>query len=189
MQNRRVDSLLSQGACIDSFGVGERLITARSEPVFGAVYKIAAVGENGNFAPRIKVSENVEKITNPGLKDVYRVYDAKGQAVADLLAVCGEPVDMSKPFRYVDPQKPWKNRSFEGCTARNLRRLYVQDGKRTQELPKLDEIRGYVKEQLDNEIWQEEQRFENPHRHYLDMTPDYYELKMGLLHETRKQHA
>ncbi len=184
-----IASLLSQGACIDSFGVGERLITARSEPVFGAVYKIAAVGENGHFSPRIKVSENVEKITNPGLKDVYRVYDAKGQAVADLLAVCGEEVDMSKPFRYVDPQKPWKNRSFEGCTAKNLRRLYVQDGKRTQELPTLDEIRSYVKAQLDNEIWQEEQRFENPHRHYLDMTPDYYELKMGLLHETRKQHA
>ena len=176
-----VSSLLQQGACIDSFGIGERLITAKSEPVFGAVYKLAAVGENGEFAPRIKVSENVEKITNPGLKDLYRVYDADGHAVADLLALSGEPIDMSEPFRYVDPVKPWKNRSFEGCTVKNLRRLYVKDGKRTEELPKLDEIRAYVKKQLDTEIWEEEQRFENPHRHYLDMTPDYYEMKMGLL--------
>ena len=101
-----VSSLLQQGACIDSFGIGERLITAKSEPVFGAVYKLAAVGENGEFAPRIKVSENVEKITNPGLKDLYRVYDADGHAVADLLALSGEPIDMSEPFRYVDPVKP-----------------------------------------------------------------------------------
>ena len=184
-----IASLLSQGACIDSFGVGERLITAKSEPVFGAVYKLAAVGENGNFSPRIKVSENVEKITNPGLKDLYRVYDKDGHAVADMLAVCGEKVDMEQPFRYVDPQKPWKNRKFEGCTVKNLRRLYVQDGKRTQELPTLGEIRDYVKSQLKEEIWEEEQRFENPHRHYLDMTPDYYEMKMELLSETRKQHG
>jgi len=184
-----IASLLSQGACIDSFGVGERLIPAKSEPVFGAVYKLAAVGENGNFSPRIKVSENVEKITNPGLKDLYRVYDKDGHAVADMLAVCGEKVDMEQPFRYVDPQKPWKNRNFEGCTVKNLRRLYVQDGKRTQELPTLGEIRDYVKSQLKEEIWEEEQRFENPHRHYLDMTPDYYEMKMELLSETRKQHG
>ena len=111
---------LAQGACIDSFGVGERLITAKSEPVFGAVYKLAAVGENGSFSPRIKVSENVEKITNPGLKDLYRVYDKDGHAVADMLAVCGETIDVEKPFRYVDPQKPWKNRTFEGCTMKKI---------------------------------------------------------------------
>ena len=183
-----ITSLLSQGAAIDSFGVGERLITARSEPVFGAVYKIAAVGEGDIFSPRIKVSENVEKITNPGLKDVYRVYNPDGQAVADMIALHGETVDMTDPFRYVDPVKPWKNRSFVGCTAKNLRRLYVKDGKRTEQLPQLNEIKDYVKYQLEYEIWQEEQRFENPHHHYLDMTPDYYEMKMSLLYETRKQH-
>jgi len=184
-----IASLLNQGACIDSFGVGERLITAKSEPVFGAVYKLAAVGEQGNFSPRIKVSENVEKITNPGLKDLYRIYDSSGHAVADMLAICGEEVDFSKPFRYVDPRKPWKNRQFEGFTAKNIRRLYVQDGKRTEKLPTLSELRDYVKQQLEHEIWEEEQRFENPHRHYLDMTPDYYEMKMDLLTETRKQHG
>ena len=184
-----IASLLNQGACIDSFGVGERLITAKSQPVFGAVYKLSAVGDGKEFTPRLKVSENVEKITNPGRKDVYRVYDGDGHAVADLLAICGEKVDMSQPCRYVDPQKPWKNRYFEGVTAKNLRKLYIKGGKRVEELPSLDEIRDYVKYQLDHEIWQEEQRFENPHRHYLDMTPDYYELKMSLLHETRKQHG
>lgn len=181
-----ITSLLGQGAQIDSFGVGERLITAKSEPVFGAVYKIAAVEENGKFEPRIKVSENVEKITNPGLKDVYRVYDSSGKAVADLIALHGESVDMSKPFRYVDPLKPWKNRSFENCSARNLRRLYLQDGERVENLPTLAEIRDYVQSQLSQEIWQEEQRFENPHKHYLDMSPNYYEMKMSLLYETRK---
>lgn len=181
-----IASLLSQGAQIDSFGVGERLITAKSEPVFGAVYKIAAVEENGKFEPRIKVSENVEKITNPGLKDVYRVYDPNGKAVADLLALHGENVNMSQPFRYVDPLKPWKNRSFEHCTAKNLRRLYLENGKRVENLPSLNEIRDYVQSQLTNEIWQEEQRFENPHKHYLDMSPNYYEMKMSLLYETRK---
>ena len=182
-----ITSLLSQNAAIDSFGVGERLITAKSEPVFGAVYKIVAVGEGDKFTPRIKVSENVGKITNPGLKDIYRVYDADGQAVADLIALHGETVDMSNAFRYIDPVKPWKNRSFTGCTAKNLQRLYVKDGRRVEQLPALNEIRDYVRAQLEHEIWQEEQRFENPHHHYLDMTPDYYEMKMSLLYETRKQ--
>lgn len=181
-----ITSLLKQGAMIDSFGVGERLITAKSEPVFGAVYKISAVSENDNWTPRIKVSENVEKITNPGLKDVYRIYDVDGHAVADMIALHGEQIDMNQPFRYVDPIKPWKNRSFIDCSAKKLQRLYVKNGKRVEQLPSLDEIRDYVKQQLSNEIWQEEQRFENPHHHYLDMTPDYYEMKMSLLYETRK---
>ncbi len=182
-----ITSLLNQGAEINSFGVGERLITARSEPVFGAVYKIVAVGNGDNFEPRIKVSENVEKITNPGLKNVYRIYDEKGHAVADMLALMNEKFDLSKPFRYIDPVKPWKQREFINCTAKKLLRLYVKDGKRVENLPTLQEIRNYVKNQLDNEIWQEEQRFENPHRHYLDMTPNYYEMKMNLLYKTRSQ--
>ena len=184
-----ISSLLLQGAQVDSFGVGERLITAKSDPVFGAVYKLVAVERDGAFVPRIKMSENVEKLTNPGLKDLYRIYDRDGNAVADMIATHGEPVDLSRPFRYVDPQKPWKNRFFEGFTAKNIRRLYVEGGRRAQELPTLDEIRAYVRAQLAREIWQEEQRFENPHRHYLDMTPDYYDLKMSLLEEVRGRHS
>jgi len=184
-----ISSLLLQGACVDSFGVGERLITAKSDPVFGAVYKLVAVEEDGVFQPRIKMSENVEKLTNPGLKDIYRIYDHHGKAVADMIAVQGEQIDLTQPFRYVDPRKPWKNRFFEGGSAVNLHRLYVRDGERVEDLSPLEEIREYVRHQLAEEIWPEEQRFENPHRHYLDMTPDYYELKMGLLEEVRGKHS
>ena len=184
-----ISSLLLQGARVDSFGVGERLITAKSDPVFGAVYKLVAVEEDGVFQPRIKMSENVEKLTNPGLKDIYRIYDHHGKAVADMIAVQGEQIDLTQPFRYVDPRKPWKNRFFEGGSAVNLRRLYVRDGERVEDLPPLEEIREYVRRQLAEEIWPEEQRFENPHRHYLDMTPDYYELKRGLLEEVRGKHS
>lgn len=180
-----ITSILQQGGRIDSFGVGERLITAKSDPVFGAVYKIAAVEENGVFEPRIKISENVEKITNPGRKEVYRIYDAAGHSVADLITMEGETVDMSAPYRYVDPVKPWKNRYFEGCTAVKLQQPVISGGKRVMPKESLDDIRAYVERQLSDEVWEEEQRFENPHGHYLDMSPAYYELKMNMLDESR----
>ena len=176
-------SILEQGGCIDSFGVGERLITAKSDPVFGAVYKIAAVEENGVFQPRIKISENVEKITNPGLKKVYRIYDENKKAIADLIAGADEVVDLSQPYRYVDPVKPWKNRYFENCTAVELQQLVVKNGKRVMDRVSIDEIKKYVQDQLTDNIWEEEQRFENPHNHYLDMSPAYYDMKMSLLHK------
>jgi len=180
-----ITSILNQGGQIDAFGVGERLITAKSDPVFGAVYKISAVEKDGSYEPRIKVSETVEKITNPGFKRVYRIYGEEGYAVADLITSFEEEVNMDEPYRYVDPEKPWKNRFFENCTCKELQQLVIKDGKRTQPPRSLEEIRSYVKEQLDSEIWQEEQRFENPHKHYLDMSPDYYDMKMSLLHNLR----
>jgi nicotinate phosphoribosyltransferase len=180
-----ITSILDQGAKINSFGVGERMITSKSEPVFGAVYKMCAVSNNGVMEPRIKVSETVEKITNPGLKEVYRVFDEQGHAVADIIAKKGEKLDMSESYRYVDPEKPWKNRVFERCEAKPLQTLVVKDGKKVGESKSLSEIRDFVKAQLDNEIWAEEQRFENPHIHYLDMTPEYYEMKMQMLYESR----
>ena len=182
-----ITSLLNQGAAIDSVGVGERLITAKSEPVFGAVYKLVAISDGEKFTPRIKISENVEKITNPGLKNVYRIYDENGHAVADMLALRDENIDLSTPFRYIDPVKPWKQRAFTNCTAKSLLKLYVKDGRRVEELPNLHEIKDYVKCQLENEIWVEEQRFENPHHHYLDMSPNYYELKMNLIYKMRSK--
>lgn len=181
-----IKSLLLQGGYIDIFGVGERLITAKSEPVFGAVYKLAAVEENDNFEPRIKISETVEKITNPGFKRVFRVYCKEGNAIADLIAMEDEIIDMSKPFRYIDPEKPWKNNYFEECTVKELQKLVVRDGKRVEEKRSLEEIQKFVKDQLNEEIWIEEQRFENPHKHYIDMTPKYYEMKMNLLKGTRE---
>ncbi|MCM1468688.1 MAG: nicotinate phosphoribosyltransferase, partial [Alistipes sp.] len=180
-----ISSLIAQGACIDSFGVGERMITAKSEPVFGAVYKIAGVlKEDGTFSPRIKVSENVEKITNPGLKDVYRVYDEAGKAIADIIANKDEVLEGR--IRYIDPQKPWKVRYFENCTFKRLQEPVIIDGMRVTETVPVKETARFVKEQLDNEIWEEEQRFENPHIHYLDMTPKYYEMKMNLLEKVSK---
>jgi len=181
-----INSLNRQGALIDSYGVGEKLITSATNPVFGAVYKLVAVKKDGEFVPKIKISETVEKITNPGIKELYRVYDVDGKAVADYLTVKGEVIDTSAPVRYVDPLKYWKNRSFENCTFKALHHQIFKDGELVYELPKLNDIRSYVRHQLDNEIWQEEQRFENSHPHYLDMSPAMFELKMSLLHECSK---
>ena len=181
-----ISSLIDQGGCIDSFGVGERLITSKSEPVFGAVYKISAVKRDGEYQPRIKVSENVEKITNPGLKKVYRIYDETGKAVADLIGKYDEEIDLSKPFRYVDPVAPWRQRTFDNCTGKELQVPIFKEGKLVYEQPSLEEIRSYVNQQMKEEMWLEEQRFENPHVHYLDMTPNYYDMKMELLYKMQK---
>lgn len=181
-----IQSLLNQGACIDSFGVGERLITSKSEPVFGAVYKIAAVRKNDVFEPRIKISENVEKITNPGFKELYRVYDRKHKAIADLIACREEIIEGSQPVEYIDPKKPWKKRYFENCTFKPLLEPVFLQGRLVRERKSVREIREYVSRQLSEEIWEEEQRFANPHAHYLDMTPAYYSMKTELLEKAKE---
>ncbi len=181
-----IESLLLQGAKIDAFGVGERLITSKSHPVFGAVYKCGAIEENGQFVPKIKVSENVDKITNPGFKQAYRIYDNNHKAVADLLTLHDEVVDLSQPYAYVDPQKPWKNRLFVNCSAKKLLHKVIDNGQLVKPLPLLSEIKAYVYDQLMHEIWDEEQRFVNPHIHYMDMSHSLYSLKIQLLKENRK---
>ena len=140
------------------------------------------VGSSGE-TPEMQAAftETVEKITNPGLKEVYRIYNSEGRAIADLLAMKGEEVDLSESFRFVDPRKPWKVRSFENCTAKKMQKQVISNGKRTEPEKSAKDIAVYVKEQLANEIWEEEQRFENPHFHYIDMTPAYYEMKMDIL--------
>ncbi len=183
-----INSILSQGGKVDSFGVGERMITARSEPVFGAVYKLCAVKEEGceEFDPRIKVSETVEKVTNPGLKTVYRIYNADGKAEADLITKRGEPVDLTQPYTFIDPEKPWKKRQFVNCTAKKLLRHVVRDGVRVNDPVTTEDIARYVEQQLAQEIWEEEQRFENPHKHYMDMSVDYYNMKMKMLEDVKE---
>lgn len=176
-----ITSILSQGGPIDIFGVGERLITSKTDPVFGAVYKIVGIEKQGQWEPRIKVSESVTKITNPGLKNVYRVYSAEGKAIAELLTLPGEKPSTDSPYCYIDPEKPWKELYFENCTFKNMQELIIKDGKQIVKSPTLKEIRAYVQNQLTHEIWEEEQRFENPHSHYLDMSPEYYHMKMDLL--------
>lgn len=178
-----ITSIIQQGGLIDSFGVGERLITSKSDPVFGAVYKIAAVEKNGEIVPKIKISETVEKITNPGRKKVWRIYDEMGKAVADLITHDWETPDLSKPYAYIDPKKPWKNRCFENCTAKELLQPVIVGGKRVVPTKPISEIRDYVEYQLKNEIWEEEQRFENPHTHHLDMSEAYYRDKLELLNK------
>ena len=182
-----IHSILEQGGCIDGFGVGERLITAKSDPVFGAVYKLVAVHRDKVCQPKIKISETFEKITNPGRKRLWRVYDAAGYAVADLITLADETPDLSRPYAFVDPNKPWKQNTFTGCTLRPLRQTVMRNGKRVGNAPALEEIRAYVRRQLTHEIWQSEQRFVNPHTHYLDMSPAYYEMKMELLRQSRGQ--
>lgn len=176
-----ITSILSQSGPIDIFGVGERLITSKTDPVFGAVYKIVGIEKQGQWEPRIKVSESVTKITNPGLKNVYRVYSAEGKAIAELLTLPGEKPSTDSPYCYIDPEKPWKELYFENCTFKNMQELIIKDGKQIVKSPTLKEIRAYVQDQLTHEIWEEEQRFENPHSHYLDMSPEYYHMKMDLL--------
>lgn len=185
LDEETIASILSQGAPIDIFGVGERLITAKSDSVFGAVYKISEVEHNGKCIPKIKISETPEKITNPGRKKVYRIYDKEGKAIADLITKHDETLDLSKPYRYVDPEQPWKNREFKNCTAKELQQLVVKDGKRVSPAKSLQEIRDYVTKQLKEEIWQEEQRFAYPHKHFMDMSPAYYEQKMDLLDDNK----
>ena len=178
-----ISSILAQGGQVDAFGVGERLITARSEPVFGAVYKLAAVIRPDGFEPRIKVSESVEKITNPGMKDVWRVYGEDGKALADVIALPGEiGGDTGYDGAYVDPEHPWRRRRFPaGVRYEPLRQKVMEGGRRTGQPVEVGAIAEFVRRQLRDEIWAEEQRFENPHRHFLDMTPAYYEMKMDLL--------
>ena len=159
------------------------MITAKSEPVFGAVYKISAVIKGDDVIPKIKISENVEKITNPGLKSVYRIYDKDGKSIADLITLSDENVDLSVPYKYIDPHMPWKKRSFEGCVKKCLQVPIFKNGKQVYTLPALSQIKDYVKRQFKEEIWEEELRFEQPHAHYIDMSPALYELKMKLLDE------
>lgn len=180
-----ISSLLTQGAKLDIFGVGERLITARSEPVFGAVYKLAAVEEDGKFVPRIKISENVEKITNPGWKRLWRVFDKDGKSVSDLLALWDEPAPSGEKVRFIDPVHPWREKYFENCTFKELLEPVFEDGRLVTQKRSIDEIRDYVKMQLETQVWEEEQRFENPHTHYVDMTPALYQLKNRMLQGDR----
>ena len=183
LDERTISSIIAQGGCVDSYGVGERLITAYSDAKFGAVYKLAAIKQGDHFVPKIKLSENIGKITNPGVKRLYRVYSDKGASIADLITNAGETPKDGEDFTYICPDKPWKPRVFSNCTFRPLLQPLFREGKLVAKLPKLEEIRQYVQRQLQNEVWTEEQRFENPHQHYLDMSEGYYQMKLSLMQE------
>jgi nicotinate phosphoribosyltransferase len=178
-----INSLNDQGAKIDSYGVGERLITSKSDPVFGGVYKLAAVQRaDGTFEPKIKISENVEKITNPGKKTLYRIYNKEtGYGYADLIALEDEVIDETAPIPFVDPKKPWKQMTFEHVEVKKLHVTIFENGKLVYEKPTLSEIRAYVKEQLEHTVYEEEQRLYNPHEHYVDLSRKLYQVKEQML--------
>ena len=184
LDERLIAGLLRQGAQVDSFGVGERLITARSEPVFGCVYKLVAVEDkDGNVVPKIKISENVGKITNPHFKKVYRFFgNDTGKAIADYLCVYDETVDDSRDLEIFDPQATWKRKKVYNFTAKELLVPIFKNGELVYQLPKLDEIQKYCAEQVDT-LWDEVKRFDNPHTYYVDLSQKLWDIKDRLLHE------
>ncbi len=176
-----IRDLLLQGAQINSFGVGENLITSKSDPVFGGVYKLAAIEENGRLIPKIKISETIEKITNPDFKTIYRFYNkTDGEAVADYVTLFDETVDTDQPVTIFDPDATWKKKTLTNVTAKKILVQVFEKGKCVYDRPSLEEIRAYCKDQVDH-LWDEVKRFENPHKFYVDLSPKLWEIKQRLL--------
>ncbi len=183
-----IQGLLRQGAQIDMFGVGERLITAKSEPVFGGVYKLAAVeNDDGEVVPKIKISENTGKITNPHFKKLYRFFgNDTGKAIADYLCVYNETVDDSGEMEIFDPDATWKTKNVYNFTAKELMVPIFKNGELVYRCPELKDVRAYCLEQVDK-LWDEVKRFDNPHTYYVDLSKKLWDIKIGLLKEKGKK--
>ncbi len=178
-----IRDMILQGAKVDSFGVGERLITAASSPVFGGVYKLVAVEENGTITPRIKISENVAKITNPCYKTPWRLYDREtGKAIADVITLHDEVIDENQPYHLFDPEHIWKRKIVTDFYAKPLQVPLFENGKCVYQSPSIEAIRCYCAQQLDT-IWDEVKRFENPHTYYVDLSQPLWDEKQRLLCE------
>ena len=182
-----IRDLIRQGARIDSFGVGERLITSKSEPVFGGVYKLCAVEDgDGNRIPKIKISENIEKITNPDFKKLYRFYDREtGKAEADYICLREETVADDQPLTICDPMARWKRKTMQNYRAVELQVPVFRGGKLVYQLPTLNEIKAYCAKQIET-LWPEILRFENPHQYYVDLSDRLMALKDEMLHSAGK---
>lgn len=176
-----IRDVLTQGASIDSFGVGERLITAKSEPVFGGVYKLVAIEEEGKIIPKIKISENEEKITNPGFKKIYRIYDKYShKSIADLITLDEEVIDFTKPLQIFNPIYTWKKKRLKNYYVVDLMKKIVEEGHPIYESPSVSCIKQLVKEET-AKLWDEVLRFDNPHSYYVDLSKDLWNLKQNLL--------
>ncbi len=186
LDERLIQNLFLQGAQIDMFGVGERMITAKSEPVFGGVYKLTAVeNEQGEIIPKIKCSENVEKITIPHFKKVYRLYNKEnGKAIADYMTVYDEVVDENEPMVLFDPYATWKTKNVCNYQARELLVPVFLKGKRVYESPALKDIQTYCKQQVDT-LWDEIKRFDNPQTYYVDLSQKLWDIQQELLRKNR----
>ncbi len=177
-----IRDLLIEGAAVDSFGVGERLITASSDPVFGGVYKMCAIeNENGELIPKVKFSDNVGKITLPCFKRVWRLFDkASGKAIADVITMHDEKIDESKPYELFDPDHVWKRKTVTDFIARSLNVPVFKKGELVYKTPKVGEIREYCDQQIET-IWDEVQRFENPHTYYVDLSQKLWDERTKLI--------
>ena len=181
-----IRDMLLQGAQVDAFGIGERLITAKSDPVFGAVYKLAAVeDENGNIIPKIKLSENPGKITTPHFKKIYRLYsNESAKAEADLICMHDEVIDISSPLEIFDPEYTWKRRTMVDYTANLLLVPIFEKGELVYELPTLEQIRDRCRASQES-IWDEVLRFENPHNYYVDLSEKLWQLRHDMIRNRR----
>lgn len=176
-----IRELIRQGAEIDAFGIGERLITAKSDPVFGAVYKLCAIERDGEIVPKIKISENVGKITTPHFKKIYRLRGRDtGKAEADLLCLYDETIDDTRPLEIFDPEYTWKRKTLNNFTATELQVQVFNAGKQVYELPALDDIRRHCADELEG-MWDEVRRFTNPHNYYVDLSERLWNVKHDLL--------
>ena len=176
-----IRDVLLEGACIDSFGVGERLITAKSEPVFGGVYKLAALETDGVMVPKIKISENVEKITNPGFKKLYRLYDKDtDKALGDVITLADETIPEVDGYEIFDPNAVWKRKTLKNYYVRDLRVQIFDKGRCVYESPDIEEIKAYAAQQVDT-LWDETLRFENPQTYYVDLSQKLWDMKHQLL--------
>ena len=180
-----IRELIRQGAEIDAFGIGERLITSKSDPVFGAVYKLCAIERDGEIVPKIKISENVGKITTPHFKKVYRLRGREtGKAEADLLCVHDEVIDDSRPLEIFDPEYTWKRKTLTDFTATELLVQVFRGGRQVYELPALDDIRRHCADEIEG-MWDEVRRFTNPHNYYVDLSERLWQIKHDLLKSAR----
>lgn len=178
-----IRDIILEGAKIDSFGVGERLITAKSDPVFGGVYKLAAVEEDGKVIPKIKISENVEKITNPGAKKLYRIYDKEtGKAIVDVITLDTETITEGPGFEVFDQNNPWKRKKLKNYSVRDLRVQLFKHGECVYESPDIREIQKYCTDQIDT-LWEETLRFENPQIYYVDLSQRLWDMKQELIEQ------
>ncbi len=181
-----IRDMLIQGARVDSFGVGERLITAASDPVFGGVYKLAAIETAHGIVPKIKLSENVSKITTPGAKTVWRLFDRdSGKAIADVITLMDEIIDERAPYELFDPEFTWKRKTVDNFLARPLLRRIFDGGTCVYPAPAIEKIRSYCAEQVDT-LWEEVLRFENPHQYYVDLSQKLWDLKHTLISQHRE---
>lgn len=182
-----ISDMLLQGAKVDSFGVGERLITSSSSPVMGGVYKLCAVGDkNSSLVPKIKISENVTKITTPGFKSVWRLFDrSSGKAIADVITLFNEEIDDTKPYVIFDPEHTWKRKTVTDFIARRLTKPVFEKGRLVYPEYTTAEIKRYCQKQIDH-LWDEVLRFENPHNYYVDLSTDLWNLKHDLIQKCSK---